>query len=245
MMKSKMKKVLGRKVGRGRFMLPVWTLAIAVAIIAAAAGQAVGPVLAGSLTGTVSVVVEQSITLDTDYPIGDNPTVSTSGTADSVATRNDEGTHFTLAAELHQGEEVTLDLFLQNDSGEDSASILELNVPAGLDIEITEVEDGTTVGVSAIKEAQMSRTQWLLAIDSSVGTGTSSDSEDTTLTNFCQELIRNQYLKSVNEAMLELVPGNGYATPQFYHPERRWNPTRIWRLTQEKDGPLASLLHSG
>ena len=76
-------------------------LAITMALLATAE-QAVGPVLSGSVTGTTALTAEQTVLLDKDLPVGENP--QTIGADDAVTTRSDEGTQFAVAAALHVGQ---------------------------------------------------------------------------------------------------------------------------------------------
>ncbi len=127
-----MKAIFGRKIRLGRLSIPIWTI-LAVPAVALAAGQAVGPVLAGSVTGSVGLTVEQAITLDVDNRDLDQRIV-VNGADDAVTTTNDEGTEFSVAMELNVGQRVTADFYLWNASGVSEAAILELNVPAGIDV---------------------------------------------------------------------------------------------------------------
>ncbi|MBI4310308.1 MAG: hypothetical protein HY681_00895 [Chloroflexi bacterium] len=141
-------KALSKKVGLGRFRMPLWALALAGVAIVAAAGQAVGPVLSGSVTGSAGLVVEQSLVLD------DSSTVmSHSGTDDSLLVINDEGTSFTAAVEMHVGDyDNVIFLEIRNDSDADANAIVELNVPRGIDVE----DEGAS--------RQMSGNAWLLTV---------------------------------------------------------------------------------
>jgi hypothetical protein len=154
-----MKSILSKKVRLGRISVPVWTSVLTLAAVAMTAGQAVGPVLAGSVTGTVGLTVEQAITLDTDT-LGENPSVDApnGGDIDWVSTFNDEGTEFTVAVEMFVGQRIELNLDLVNDSGVSGAAMLELNVPAGIDVELDRNDDGS------IEEAQASRNTWLMVV---------------------------------------------------------------------------------
>ena len=165
-MNGSIKGMFDQKLGLGRVALPLWMVGLAGVLTAAAAEQAVGPVLTGSTSGSVNLTVEQAITLDTDLTLGNNPTVSSAD--DSVTTRNDEGTAFTVAAELNVGQQITTTLFLQNDSGADAAAVLELNVPAGIDVELTNISDGAE-GTTVVSEAQLSRNTWLVVVKSTAG----------------------------------------------------------------------------
>ena len=161
-------RTLRRKVGLGRVSVPIWGVCLLVAVLAAS-GQ-VGKALTGETVGTVELVVEQAITLDTAFPLGRNPiVVFVSGQGDAASTRNDEGTSFTVAVEMHNGQSVDLIIFLSNNAGtgiEDAGTVLlELTVPDGINIALTELP------ISDISEAQLNATTWLIVVPG--GTGTS------------------------------------------------------------------------
>ncbi|MBI4337087.1 MAG: hypothetical protein HY683_04570 [Chloroflexi bacterium] len=146
-----MTRSLKHSVRLGRFGLPLWAVALAVVIIGAAAGQAIGPVLAGAVTGTAGVVAEQSIVLHTDTYAS-----SHGGNDDALAVINDEGTSFTAAIEQHMGDtETVLVLNLSNVSNDGANALLTLNVPAGVDVEVESLD-------ANLEEAQMTANTWLL-----------------------------------------------------------------------------------
>jgi hypothetical protein len=66
---NRSKRILKNSLARVSAIAPKLVLAIAGTLIGAAAGQAVGPVLVGSVTSSVRLTVEQAITVDTDYDI--------------------------------------------------------------------------------------------------------------------------------------------------------------------------------
>jgi hypothetical protein len=147
-----MSKTFGKKLSFGRLSMPVWLVAAAGLAVVAAAGQAVGPVLAGSVTGTASVVAQQSVRLGGGSSVTGAP-------GDSLVVENDEGTSFTAAIETHVGQTgVKLNLDVKNFSNADASAVLELNVPAGIDVEVDSND-------SDLKEAQMGPGTWLLKID--------------------------------------------------------------------------------
>ena len=115
----------------------------------AAAGQAVGPVLSGSTSGAISLTVERAVVLLSNG-------VSVSGATAAVATQSDEGDSFTVAVETAQGSTHVVTLIIDNNSAQDASAILELNIPAGLDVEVDSGSD--------IREAWLSRSQWLLEV---------------------------------------------------------------------------------
>ena len=151
-----MSKFFSKKVRMGRISIPVWTSVLALAVTGLAAGQAVGPVLAGSVTGIVGLTVEQATTLDTSYDLGNNPSVYVGDPTDFVSTFNDEGTEFMVAMEMHVGENVELVFNLSNDSGVSGSAALELNIPAGVDVEIGSDSD--------LDEAQLGANSWLMVV---------------------------------------------------------------------------------
>ncbi|MDP6513257.1 MAG: hypothetical protein QF878_08735 [SAR202 cluster bacterium] len=158
-------KFLGRKFKLGRMSIPVWLVGLAVLLVAAAAGQAVGPVLSGGVQGSAGLTVEQSVLLSSTA--SDHSVVYASPHGDdAVVTVNDDGTGFTAAIEMHVGD--TLDLMLDVDNVSDASAnaIIELSVPGGLNVELE--EDG---GASGLAEAQLTRNSWLATVDSGA-TGT-------------------------------------------------------------------------
>ncbi len=151
------RKAVTKKVGFGRFGMPVWSAGLALAIVAAAAGQAVGPILSGSVTGDIGATVSQSITVDTEN-MALNSRVTVAGDIDdAVTTTDDEGTHFTVAYENNVGDKAEITINLLNRSDNDAAAKLVLDVPANVDVELD--SDGVNV-----EEAQLSRNTWLLTV---------------------------------------------------------------------------------
>jgi len=156
----KFSKAFTRKIRLGRLGLPLWSLALAGVAVVAAAGQAVGPVLSGSVSGTAGLTVEQAVVLSTTA--GAHTVAYTSGhtTDDALVVANDEGTSFTAAIELHAGDTVILKLDLDNVSDANANAILELSCPKGVDVEVE-----PTLGTAGISEAQMGSTTWLVKIN--------------------------------------------------------------------------------
>lgn len=123
---------LTKKVGIGRFALPVWAVGLAGVAVVAAAGQAVGPVLAGNVTGTANVTAQQSIVLSTSTAFE-----GVNSPNKGVVVINDNGTSFTAALEQHIGDRgQKLDLYIQNKSNASANAVLQLNVPSALDIQV-------------------------------------------------------------------------------------------------------------
>jgi hypothetical protein len=143
-----------KKVGVGRLGLPLWSVGLAGALILAAAGQAVGPILSGAVSGAIGAAVSQSLVLTPDsyaYAAG--------GSNDALLTINDEGAHFTVAMELNVGgQDNLIALNIDNLSEADASALLVLDVPAGIDVEVSE-SFGTDV-----QEGQQSRNSWLLSL---------------------------------------------------------------------------------
>ena len=146
--KLKLQHLLGKKVRVRRLGIPVWLILPVLVILGVTAGQAVGPVLAGSVTGSTGVVLEQAIIL--------SGLITVSGADDAASTTNDEGTLFTVAIETDVGQSQTVAIGLSNPSGAEANAILSLNVPAALDVAL-EANTGSN-------EAQLNRNQWLIKI---------------------------------------------------------------------------------
>ncbi len=157
-----LKTVASRKISFGKVAMPAWTMAIAVALVGAAAGQAVGPILSGSTSGDISATVSQSITVDTDTLDLTERITITGSVDDAVATTNDEGTHFTVAFENNVGDTARINIFLTNRSDVDASAKLFLDVPAGVDVEVTSAAGSLA---PTFAEAQLSRNTWLLTVD--------------------------------------------------------------------------------
>ncbi|MBI2917532.1 MAG: hypothetical protein HYY01_06005 [Chloroflexi bacterium] len=167
-----MKHIFGKKVHLGRMALPVWAIALTLVMVAAVAGQAVGPVLSGSVQGSAGLVVSQTLLLKPGS--AGNTVVSVDGAAvdDAAVTVNDEGTAFTAAIETQVGQPQALQLVLANGSGKVVNGILELNVPAGIDVDAEGVDDAST------NFAQLNRTTYLF----SLAIGASNDTADVKVT---------------------------------------------------------------
>ncbi len=151
-MQNKVSQTLGRKIRMGKLGVPVWSIAVAGLTIAAVAGQAVGPVLSGSVGGSAGLVVSQTVVLaqaPATYNTND----------DFAATFNDEGTAFTVAIETQVGQTSGFSLRLDNQSGKLANFILELHIPAGVDVDAENADDATL--------AQLTKNTWLGTMDAS------------------------------------------------------------------------------
>ena len=151
-------KAFGKKIWLGRVGLPLWALALAGMAIVAAAGQAVGPVLSGSVTGSAGLTTEQAIALTEGgtFLIDSLDT----GLDEGLGVISDDGTSFTAAIELHVGDTVVMHLPVKNVSDARGHAILELLPPAGVDVEVEDSNNAST----DLQEAQMSRNAWLLSV---------------------------------------------------------------------------------
>lgn len=152
-------KSFNRKLKLGRVAMPLWALALAGTAVVAVAGQAVGPVLSGSVSGNAGLTVEQSILLSDSAGTFTIADTAAGHTDDYLGVINDDGTSFTAAVELHVGDTVKLSLPLRNVSDANGNAILEISCPAGVDIEVD------SSGLGTIKEAQMSKNNWLLRVN--------------------------------------------------------------------------------
>jgi len=137
-------------------------VALALGLVALAAGQAVGPILSGSTSGEIGATVSQAITVDTENLSNFSDRVTVMGANDWVSTTDDEGTHFTVAFEANVGDTVTVHLFLLNRSDKDASAKLVLDLPAGVDVSVDNASGGLAPNFA---EAQLSRTTWLLTVD--------------------------------------------------------------------------------
>jgi|GEM_PF-1029429 len=144
---------LSRRVRIGRLSAPVWLVALASVGAVAAAGQAVGPVLAGSVTGTTVLSVQQALVLSS------HPAVN--GAIDGIGVRNDDGTSFTAGIETHLGEVVNVVLPLSNRANAQVNAIFELDIPAGTR---ADVED-----CGRIDQANIGKSSWLVTVPSGSG----------------------------------------------------------------------------
>jgi uncharacterized membrane protein len=155
-----MKKFSRMKIRIGRIAAPVWMVGLIGLIIAAAAGRAVGPVLSGSVQGSAGLVVEQSLLLSATT--SNHSIVYAEGHSDdALVTVSDEGSAFTAAIEMHVGDAVTLKLQINNNSDTLTNALMELNAPRGIDIEVESSSEG-----DGLKEAQLTRTSWLMQVPS-------------------------------------------------------------------------------
>ena len=83
------RRIISKKLRIMRVSFPAWVLGVALLVVAAAAGQAVGPVLSGGIQGSACLVIEQSVVLGpSGFSLGggsDN---------DGIFTTNDDGTGY-------------------------------------------------------------------------------------------------------------------------------------------------------
>lgn len=174
-MSARVSRAFKSKVRLGRLGIPVWAVGVAVLIIAAVAGQTVGGTLSRSSSGSVGVVVAQSVSFDPDV----NPTIS--GQSDGVAVvNNSEGTSVRVALESFIGQSVFICIPIQNSSTQSATAILEMNAPSGIRLEAEDFEEkdlaacGTQQGMAVggiVKEARMDNSTWLLDLGATAGDG--------------------------------------------------------------------------
>jgi hypothetical protein len=62
--------------------------------------------------------------------------------SDGVGTRNDDGSQFTIAAELTAGDTIEVNIYMQNEGVSDTSAVFELNVPQNIDVELIEAARG-------------------------------------------------------------------------------------------------------
>jgi hypothetical protein len=116
---------------------PFWLTTIALVAMAAVAGQAVGPVLGGSIIGSAGLVIEQAVVLDTDFEIlASGFSAGYSEFDDFIGMMNDDGTFFTIAIETKIGQIGEFALPLNNLTETDAHAILHLIISPGIDVEV-------------------------------------------------------------------------------------------------------------
>ena len=113
---------------------PAW--AIAVVMILAASGAAVGTVLAGKVTGTISATASQALLIK--FPSGGTHIV---GADADLMTVSDDGTGFTAAAEINTGDSFEVHLALLNESNSELNGELTLIAPDGITFRVARAND--------------------------------------------------------------------------------------------------------
>ena len=172
MRKNNATKTLRHKFKIGRMSILVWLIGLTVLMVVAAAGQAVGPVVGGGIQGFAGLTIEQSVVLSStsaDHGVFDSAGGGGSPHDDATVTLNDEGTAFTAAIELHVGDTEYLVIDLDNGSDVQANVIMELNVPAGIDFEVDDLDGDTS-------EVQLNSKSWLMKLDT-VSLGSSGELE--------------------------------------------------------------------
>ena len=164
------RRIISKKLRIMRVSFPAWVLGVALLVVAAAAGQAVGPVLSGGIQDSACLVIEQSVVLaPSGFSLGggsDN---------DGIFTTNDERTGFKAALKPHVGDAIVVGLDLGNLSDAPANAMLSLSVPSGIDVEVTSDPLGDD-----IKEAQLSAREWLVTV-ASLARAAPDDSLDITI----------------------------------------------------------------
>ena len=157
------RRIISNKLRITRVSFPAWVLGVALLVVAAAAGQAVGPALSGGIQDSAGLVNEQSVVLGGG---SDN---------DGIFTTNDERTGFKAALKPHVGDAIVAGLDLGNLSDAPANAMLSLSVPSGIDVEVTSDPLGDD-----IKEAQLSAREWLVTV-ASLARAAPHDSLDITI----------------------------------------------------------------
>ena len=127
-----------KKVRVGRYGMPMWSAALAVVVavggIAAAAGQALGPVLAGGAGGNVGVVASQNIFYKDVVA-----TKGHSGDIDqAVANIDTSGLILQGAFRMHRGDSPsTLDITLENRGDNTKSATIKVTRPAGTSVDLS------------------------------------------------------------------------------------------------------------
>jgi hypothetical protein len=118
-----------------KWFVPLWVLALGLIALAAGAGGAVGPILSGFISGGAGLVVEQSVVIDRENFNTDD---ILSGITDKLVTFNDEGSSFTVAAEMHTGDDLVIDVPLTNRSEFNANMIASVEVDGAVqhDVEV-------------------------------------------------------------------------------------------------------------
>ncbi|MBI2916924.1 MAG: hypothetical protein HYY01_02935 [Chloroflexi bacterium] len=135
-MKTKLNRVMGRRLRLGGIGFPVWAIGLATVLAGAFSAQAVGPVLSGNIQGFGGLVASQALVIKTG-----SPSNLVDGADQSVVAVNEEGTDFTVAIETVIGREQTLKLVLVNLSGKEVNGVLELNSPSGVSVDAEGADD--------------------------------------------------------------------------------------------------------
>lgn len=148
-MKTKLCRVAQRRLQLGRLGFPVGAIALATVVAGTFSAQAVGPVLSGNVQGFGGLVASQALVIKTGSP---NNLVD--GADQAVVAVNEDGTDFTVAMETFIGRKQTLKLVMVNLSGKDANGIVELNVPAGVAVDVLGADD-------VLALAQSSRNNYL------------------------------------------------------------------------------------
>ena len=164
------RRIISKKLRITRVNFPAWVLGVALLVVAAAAGQAVGPVLSGGIQDSACLVIEQSVVL---APSGFS--LGAGSDNDGIFTTNDERTGFKAALKPHVGDAIVVGLDLGNLSDAPANVTLSLSVPSGIDVEVTSDPLGDD-----IIEAQLSAREWLVTV-ASLARAAPDDSLDITI----------------------------------------------------------------
>ena len=107
-----------------------------------------------------------------DFGNNDGTLGQTDEPSDGVGTLNDDGSRFTIAAELTAGDTIPVNIYMQNGGVSDTSAVIELNVPPNIDAELrqpTVKAGGGAIGTNVVGEGQLARNKWLLIVAASAG----------------------------------------------------------------------------
>ena len=159
-MKRSIRTTLKKKIEFGRFGLPVWIVGLAGLAVIGAAGQAIGPILAGNVTGTTNVTAQQSVVISSSSSL-----TNTNGTDKGLVVVNDNGTSFTAALQQHVGDTGSiLHLAVRDHSNAAASAVLQVNVPSALDIQVNSSATSTLQEAMLSTNSDKTQESWLLKV---------------------------------------------------------------------------------
>lgn len=170
-----------RRVRLGCFGPPLWAVLVSAVAIAAAAGQALGPVLAGNIAGTSQT--QSTLTASQTVRLGAAPvepvaatftiegeTLTTTLAVDFAATANDDGTQFRVVSVVRVGQTAAFQFALLNASGKPANFTVKITAPPELDVVMNEVASSDVTQL-----ARFSADTWLGTVASPAVANTTTD----------------------------------------------------------------------
>ncbi len=143
-----------RTIKVGKKLLPAWLLILT--LILTGAGAAVGTALAPEIGGEIPVTVSQALT------IGDQNSLVLPSGAPGILTVSDDGTGFTAAAEIHNGDLLRVKLEIENKSSQEITAKLRFSdLPEGITLDVNELAGGDIIG-SAVRTGMY---EWLFRLN--------------------------------------------------------------------------------